>query len=125
MPDVTGSIRKVLLDGVSYDAFGSTNIKETGGQWLNEGIATSGRNLHKMTKRVDSREVELVAMGVEREHLVELSERTADFDMSYTTASGDVYNCTGWIEFANRETEESKATITMFPRTVWSSFVAS
>lgn len=121
MADVTGTIRKVTLDGVTFDVFADTNIKEVGGKYENSAIATSGRNMHKMVKRVEEREgITLAANGAERELLKEMSERNTDFSMSYETAGGDIYQATGWIEFESRETEENKAAIKMMPRNDWS-----
>jgi hypothetical protein len=126
MPNVTGSIRKVTLDGVTFEAFSSANFKETGSQYMNEAIATSGENLRKVTKRPDVVEgVELKVNGEERDYLVSLNERLDDFPMSYETANGDVRRCTGWIEFESRETEDSKATVKMFPRNRWEEFLAA
>lgn len=125
MPDVAGSIRKVTLDGTTFDVMADANITETGSAWQNEAIPTSGRNLKKMTRRPENREgVVLACNGTERELIKELAERTTDFPMSYETAAGDVYRASGWIEFENRETEESRATIQMHPRSTWESFVA-
>ncbi|MCP4745035.1 MAG: hypothetical protein GY874_02685 [Desulfobacteraceae bacterium] len=126
MSDVTGTIRKVVLDGITFDAMGAANIKETGSGWENDVIVTSGRNIRKMTKRAETREgIDIAANGTERELLQELAERMDDFPMSYETAAGDVYRCVGWIEFEARETEESKATIKMFPRDTWESFLSA
>jgi hypothetical protein len=123
--DITGTLRKVTLDGVTFDVMADTNVTEVGSAWQNEAVPTSGRNLKKMTRRVEAREgVVLACNGSEREVLKDLAERTADFPMSYETAAGDVYRATGWIEFENRETEEGRATIQMHPRNGWESFLA-
>lgn len=123
--DIVGAIRKVTLDGVSFDCFSDTNITEVGSQWQNESIPTSGRNMRKMTKRAENREgIVIAANGAERDILKELSERQTDFTMSYETAAGDVYRCSGWIEFENRETEENRASIQMHPRNTWEPFLA-
>lgn len=124
MSDIVGAIRKVTLDGMTFDVFGDTNIKEVGGKYENTAVVTSGRNLRKMMKRVEERDgITIAANGQERDLLKELSERTTDFPMSYQTASGDTYKTTGWIEFESRETEENKATIKMIPRDTWHSFL--
>lgn len=121
MADVTGTLRNVTLDGISFDVFADTDVKEVGGKYENSAIATSGRNMHKMVKRVEEREgVDLATNGAERGVLKELSERNVDFGMSYTTASGDTYFATGWIEFDSRQTAENKSTIKMMPRNDWS-----
>jgi hypothetical protein len=125
MADVTGTPRKVTLDGITFDVFADTNIKEVGSKWENAAVPTSGRNMHKMTKRVESREgITLATNGAERDILKELSERNTDFPMSYELASGDVYRATGWIEFESRETEENRSTVMLHPRTDWSAFLA-
>jgi hypothetical protein len=126
MSDTAGTIRKVTLDGISFDAMADTNISEVGSAFANENVPTSGRNLRKMTKRSENREgVVLAANGAEREVLKELAERTTDFPMSYETAGGDVYRATGGIEFENRETEELRASIQMLPRLGWDPFLAA
>jgi len=126
MSDTAGSIRKVILDGVTFDAMADTNITETVSRWENDRLPTSGRNIRKMTKRVPKAESVVVACnGAEREVLKELAERTSDFSMSYETAGGDVYRSTGSIEFENRETEELRATIQLHPATDWATFLGA
>lgn len=123
MSDIVGAIRKVTLDGITFNVFGDANIKEVGSGWENSAIPTSGPTLRKMVKRVEEREsVVLSANGQERETLRDLADSLNDFPMSYETASGDVYRCTGFIEFESRETEENRATIKMIPRDTWEFF---
>lgn len=125
MSDLSGTIRNVTLDGVSFDVMADSNISEVGSSHENEMVPTSGRNVRKMTKRVEVREgLVLAANGAERELLKALAERTDDFPMSYQTAGGDTYRADGSIEFATRETEENRAAITLLPRATWSAFVA-
>ena len=125
MSDIAGTVRKVILNGVSFDVMSDTNVSEMGSSTENEMLPTSGRNVLKKTKRVTTREgVVLACNGAEREVLVALADATEDFPMSYTTAGGDTYRAEGAIEFETRETEENRATIKMLPRTDWSAFVA-
>jgi hypothetical protein len=126
MADITGTLRKVTLDGVTYDVFADSNVKAIPSRYENTAIPTSGRNMHKMMRRVQSREdVTLVANGAEQEALKSLAERRSDFPMSYQTAAGDVYRAQGWIEFARHDTEENRATVTMHPREEWEAFLVS
>lgn len=121
--DIVGALRNVTLDGTTFNVFTDANVKETGSGWENTAIPTSGPTLRKMVKRVEEREsVVLAANGDEREILRDLADGLDDFPMSYTTAAGDVYRCTGFIEFESRETEENRATIKMIPRGDWSFF---
>lgn len=116
MGDIVGSIRKVVLRGVSYDVALDSNISEIPGI-ENDALATSGRVLRKQMKRVAVREgVVLIVNGVEFEALQGLAASKSDYPMSYETASGDVYRAAGWIEVEKRETEEGRCSIKMFPR---------
>ncbi len=125
MADVTGTLRKVTLAGITYDVFADSNVKSTPSSHENTAIPTSGRNMRKMVARVQSREgLTLVANGAEQEALKALSQNTEDITMSYETAAGDVFRATGFIEFESHETEENRASITMHPRQDWSSFLA-
>ena len=125
MSDTSGSIRKVTLDGITFDVPADANFKETPSQYETDAIPTSGRNIKKMTKRVRVVDgVSIICNGAERELLKDLAEGHKDIPMSYETAGGDVYRATGWIEFESRETEELKATVKMFPRNNrWEAFV--
>lgn len=125
MADVTGTIRKVTLDGVTYDVFADSNISAIPSSHENTAIPTSGRNMRKMMRRAQSREnLVLVANGVEQEAIKALAERLDDYPMSYETAGGDVYRATGFIEFATHETEENRAAVTLHPRDGWEAFLA-
>lgn len=125
MADVTGTPRKVTLDGVTYDVFADTNIKSIPTSWENTPVPTSGRNMRKMIKRAESREgLVIVANGAEQEALKNLAEGLQDIPMSYETAAGDVYRATGFIEFESHETEENRATVHLHPREDWEPFLA-
>ena len=126
MGDISGSIRKLTLNGVTYDVMHDANINEIGSGYENTAIPTSGRNIRKMAKRVQLRESVIVAAnGNERDALHALADGGADFPMAYTTAAGDVYHATGFIEFVKRETEENRAELKLIPRTKWESFLKS
>lgn len=123
MSDVAGTIKKVTLDGVTYDVPADINISEMGSGFENTLIPTSGRNVLKQVKRGETREgVVLIANDQEMDVLTALAEQQTSFPMSYETASGTVKRATGWIEFANRETEENRAAIILLPEGKWSTF---
>lgn len=125
MADVTGTLRKVTLDGVTYDVFADSNISAIPSAFENTAVPTSGRNMRKMVKRSQSRSgLVLVANGAEQDVLKALAEGLSDFPMSYETAAGDVYRSAGWIEFETHETEENRAAVTLHPRQDWSAFLA-
>lgn len=123
MSDVAGTIKKVTLDGVTYDVPMDINISEIGSGFENTLIPTSGRNVLKKVKRAEIREgVVLIVNDQEMDILTDLAEQDESFPMSYQTASGAVKRATGWIEFAARETEENRAAITLLPEGKWSTF---
>jgi hypothetical protein len=124
--DISGTLRKVTLNGITFDAAADVDVTEIDGAFDSESMASSGRNMRKMTKRTQNREgVVLIVNGDEFELLRGLSERTTDFPMSYETAAGDVYRAPGWIQLENRTTAENKATIQMHPRNGnWEPFIA-
>jgi hypothetical protein len=116
-----------VLDGVTYDVPGDINISEMGSGFENSLIPTSGRNILKQVKRAEIREgVILIVDDFEMATLKELAERleenASSFPMSYQTAARVTKRATGWIEFANRETEENRAAITLLPEGSWSTF---
>jgi hypothetical protein len=121
--DLTGTIRKVNLNGVTYDAAADASIKGVPTGHENSAVPTSGRTMRKMVKRVQSREVELVANGAEQEALKALADQLPDFPMSYETAAGDIYRAVGFLEYSNHETDENKASVTLFPRGDWEAFL--
>ena len=124
MADVSGTLRGVTLDGVAFNVMGDADISEMGGGVEVEMIPTSGPAMKKMTRRNQTREsVVLSCSDAERELLQELSERIADFPMSYSVASGSAYFADGGIEFESRTTAENRATIKMLPRNQWEAFV--
>ncbi len=123
MSDVAGTIKKVTLDGVTYDVPADINISEMGSGFENSLIATSGQNVLKQVKRAEIREgVVIIANDQEMDVLTALAEQQASFPMSYQLINGTVKRATGWIEFANRETEENRAAITLLPEGKWSTF---
>lgn len=121
---ISGSIRNVTIDGVSYDVHADANLSKVPSKYQNEGVPTSGKTIRKMTKRIPSVGSLVIACdGAEADRLIALSESNQDVSMSYEDASGNVYRTQGFIEFETLETEENRGTLTMFPRDKWSSFL--
>ena len=124
--DISGTLRNVMLDGIPFDPVGDINVTEVGSSIESESIPSAGRNMRKMTRIPENREgIVLMCNDSERSLLKELAERTVDFSMSFTLASGTVYSASGWIQFENRETQDNRATIQMHPRNSWDEFIAA
>lgn len=125
MPKVSGTPRKLTLNGLPFDFAFDTNITENAGQ-ITEGISTSGRTMYKVTKNIPTREaVTIVADDTDFSSLKNIAEEVEPFPMSYTVASGSVYRNRGLINIENRETEENRVTIMLIPDGEWSEFIAS
>jgi len=125
MVAVAGSLRKLTVDGVSYNVAADANVSEIITQFENSMIPTSGAAMRKMMKRVPTREsVVLITDGADREALISVAEGLGDVPISYTNAAGDTYRCQGIIEIENNETEENRTTVQILPSGVWTAFLA-
>ncbi len=123
MSDVAGTIKKVTLDGVTYDVPADIDVTEMGSGFENSMIPTSGRNILKQVTRAEIREgVVLIANDQEMDVLTALAEQQIPFPMSYQTAGGSIKRATGWIEFTNRTTAENRATLILLPQGKWATF---
>lgn len=123
--DTVGTLRKVTLDGVTFRTSADADISQVRGRYTNEAVATSGPTMKKQTARVEEATgVDLVTNAAEYEVLKDLANRTKDFPMSYTTAAGDVYRATGFINLDKRQTQDGKTTISLLPRQEWEAFIA-
>ena len=125
---VTGSLRKVVIDGVPFLPAFDTNVTLNLSPIEKEGIATPGRTMFKHTIRSPNAEgVVLVAEPSEQDLLRQTSERLDTYPLTIELANGDIWRTTGQIGFENAETEESRASVMFIPdRSVgaWELFVA-
>ena len=128
MANNSGTIRKLVLNGVSYDVPADINITINLSSFEIEGIPTSGRTMHKMTRRVPTMEgVVLITNPSEADTLKNLAEGLADITMSVELAGGDTYKATGKINYENFETEENRSSLTLIPgktKNAWTLFKA-
>ena len=129
MGRVAGSLRKVVIDGLTFDVAADVNVTLMTSGFETEGIPTSGRTMFKMTFRSPNAEgVVLSADPTEQDVLRQISERLTSSPMSVTLADNSVYRTVGRINFENVETEENKATIVIIPDKslgAWELFAAS
>ena len=123
MAAVAGSIRKFTIEGVSYDVAADANFSETFTAWENSMVATSGRAMRKMTKRILTVEgVVLMTDADQRLALKDFAESLDDLKITYTNAAGDSYRGEGTVEIENNETEENRTSCTIHPRGDWTKF---
>lgn len=120
---LAGSIRKLTIEGISFDVAADANITETFTAWENSMIPTSGGSMRKMVKRVPMREgIVLVTDADEREVLKSFAEGLDLVKVTYTNAAGDSYRCEGTIEIENNETEENRTSVQVHPQGDWTKF---
>jgi hypothetical protein len=123
--DVVGSLRKLSIEGIPFRVAADANFSETVTVFENSMIATSGRAMRKMTRRVPMTEgIVLIVNEAERQNLKSFAESIDDLKVSYTKASGDTFKCEGTIEIENLETEEGRLTCQVHPREDWTPFQA-
>jgi len=122
---VSGSIRKVLIDGLSFNAAADGNFAKTP-KLEKEATPHSGGNMIKVTRMSGNVEsVKLITTPTEYETLETLADRATSFPMSYEMADGSVWRSDGAISLANFESEEHSVELTMIPATgTWDLFAA-
>jgi hypothetical protein len=127
MGNNTGTVNKIVINGVSYDVPADINITFNRSGFTIEGIPTSGKTVMKYTRRVPSMEgVILMTSPGEAEELNSVSENLADITIAVELADGSTYRTTGRINYENLETEENKSAITIIPsktKNAWTSVV--
>jgi hypothetical protein len=125
MGEATGTLRKVTLDGVTFNVRSDTNINFKRTDFQKEGIATSGKTLIKMTKRIQ--DIESVDLGVTPDELEDLrvkADSLTEMPMSLELADGSIYRSTGHITFDAYESESGKVSLHLIPTGEWTPFLA-
>ena len=120
-----GTIRKVVIDGVTFDAFADSDITFNKSKYTVEGVATTGINLTKRTKRVQT--IEGLTLAVSPSEFVNLTAKAdslADKTFSIELADGSVFKATGQINFENYTSMDGKASIQLIPIRDWTEFLA-
>ena len=116
MGNDTGTVRKLVLDGVSYDVPADINITFNRSSFEIEGVPTTGKTVMKYTRRVPTMEsVVVMTNPAEMEDLNSKSETLADITIAVELADGSTYRTTGRIYFENYESEEGRSAITIIP----------
>lgn len=120
-----GTIRKVVLDGVTYDVPLDVDCTFNYSKYTIEGQATSGRTLQKRTKRVQTVEgLVIAASAAEMVNLAEKADSLPDKTFSLELADGSVFKASGQINFENYTTAEGKCSIQLIPTNAWTPFLA-
>jgi hypothetical protein len=116
MGNNTGTVNRVVINGVSYDVPADINITFNRSSFTIEGIPTSSKTILKYTRRTPTMEsVILMTNPEEAEQLNEVAETLADATIAVELADGTTYRTTGRINYENMETEENRSAITIIP----------
>jgi hypothetical protein len=116
MGDNTGTVIKVVINGVSYDVPADINITFNRSSFTIEGVPTSGKTVMKYTRRVPTMEgVVLMTSPAEAEELNNVSETLSDVTIAVELADGSTYRTTGRINYENMETEEGRSSVIIIP----------
>jgi hypothetical protein len=125
MADVVGSIRKFTVEGISYRVAADANVKRKPTNVENSMLPTSGKSMQQKKRIVPSAEgFDLVLNADEAVSIKSFAEGLEVVKISYTTAAGDVYRCTGQISLDAHESETGKAAVTVHPEEDWTAFPA-
>ena len=120
---IVGTLQSCSVAGMSFDVMADANLSLIRGVFSNEAVPTSGRNLRKMVKRVETfKNLAIACEPTEAEILKAYGENQQDVPLVIVLADGSMYTAPGWIEFENMETETGKGLVTMHPRTSWEAF---
>lgn len=124
--DVTGSIRKFTVEGISFRIMADSNISRRPTNVENTMIPTSGKAMQKKMRMTPTAEGVVLAVNAEEmETLKSFAEGLNPIKVTYQTAAGDEYRCTGQIEVEAHESEEGRANVTVLSQDDWTLFPAS
>jgi hypothetical protein len=116
MSDISGTIRKVTLNGVTYRVPMDVNLTFNRSAYETEGIPSTGNTMMKKILRMPTVEgCVLLTNPEEAERLNSLAESIDNFTMSFELADGSIYRGNGQINYENWETEENRSTVTLIP----------
>ena len=120
---ITGSLRKVLVDGIPFNVAADANASKTP-IVSKEGIPHSGGNAIKIMKMVGNVEgLTLIIDPDEYETLQDKAGLLSSIPLSYEQADGKSWTSPGHINLDNYESEEGRIDITMIPESgTWSLF---
>ena len=122
----SGTIRKVVIGGVTYDVPGDINITFNITSMVVEGVPTSGTTMFKMTTRIPTMEgIVVMTDKDEAEALRVVSESLNDTTLAVVLADGTTYRSTGRINYENLTTEEMRSAIQMIPAKTKNAWVAA
>ena len=128
MGRVSGTIRKVTLDGLTYDVAADVDVT-INPSIEKTGLPTSGRTMMQHVIRIPEAEaITLSADPTEQATLTALNKRLDSYPMALTLADGSVYRAVGQIALEGITTANNVATLRAIPNNAsqdWELFAAA
>lgn len=113
---VSGSLRKVLIGGVSYDVASDVSAEFKPSRFEKENMATSGDNLTKYTLvSQDITGIDLVVPPLDKDVLQLVVDSTIAVPVSLTLADDSVFAGIAHVNAETWSTEELRQTISLLP----------
>jgi hypothetical protein len=123
--DDVGSVTALNLNGIDYRVIADADLSLTPSNSENTKVATSGKPMDKVVKRIQSVEsVDLAVNATELDEIRSMAETRDDIKMSFATAAGDQYHAEGRVNLDTYTTQDGKLTLSMHPNTGWTPVLA-
>lgn len=120
MSRISGTLRSATINGVAYDVMADTNVSIMLNEYENESVATSGKPVHKKTKRVAQVESLVLATSwEEKKDLIDIANSTDTITLGLEFAGGDQIDGEGQINLDSDESEENRTTVKLMPDHGW------
>ena len=126
MAGAVGTIKKVTIDGSTYDVSADSKAALTPTAYKKEGQATTGKTLFKYTKQVKIiKGIDFMLTPKQKEALAAKSDSLADVTLALALIDGSVYRGTGRIEMGEWDSDTGKCPCDLIPSDDWTPFLAS
>lgn len=123
--DVGGSIQSVNLNSQSFDVPGDVDAQFIASRYKSEALASTGRNIRKMTRQVaEIKNLVVFANGDELVIMKNAAEALADISMNVKLVDGTVWRTSGWFDFEEWGNTDLRVKLSLQPRTDWEKAVA-
>ena len=119
---VAGTLRKLLIDGESFDLIGDADFTMVGSKYEKESIMTSGDPIIKMKKRNEDVECEIACNSKKFESLKEKANSLVDKTISFTLADGSSYKGKGDVQLDTWSAQDNKVKAMLIPTSDWTYF---
>ena len=124
MSQNVGTVKKLTIDGETFNVAADGKTDFTIGQYEVEGQATSGETIFKMTKRIETMEgIELMGTPTMLERLRTKVNSLADVTIAATLIDGSTYRSTGRVTADKWDSSTGKVSVNLIPAGEWTAFL--